>query len=127
MRDVHPPEVEKWNNQMYTIRLFQQLIWDTDYRNISNLLVTADWKIYKIDSSRAFRCHETLRREEALRRFSRCLLNRLRELTFEQLREHLREWLSKEQIEALWLRRGLILELADRRVAELGEEAVLFD
>ena len=127
VRDVHPPDVEKWNNQMYTIRLFQQLIWDTDYRNISNLLVTPDWKVYKIDSSRAFRCHETLRREESLRRFSRTLLGALRGLTFDELQAHLRTWLSKEQIRALWVRRGLILELADRRMAELGEDAVLFD
>jgi hypothetical protein len=127
VRDVHPPDLEMWNNQMYTIRLFQQLIWDTDYRNISNLLITPDWKIYKIDSSRAFRCHETLRREESLTRFSRSLLETLRELTCEQLKVHLCRWLSKEQIESLWVRRGLILELADRRIAELGEEAVLFD
>jgi hypothetical protein len=127
VRDVHPPNLEMWNKQMFTIRLFQQLTWDTDYRNINNLLVTEDWKIYKIDSSRAFRTHHTLRREESLRKFSRTLLDRLRQLTFEQLKSHLRRWLSKEQIEALWVRRGLILELADRRIVELGEEAVLFD
>jgi hypothetical protein len=127
VRDLHPPDLDVWNNQMYTIRLFQQLVWDTDYRNISNLLVTPDWQIYKIDSSRAFRSRETLRREEGLRRFSRSLLRRLRELTCEELKAHLRRWLSKEQIEALWVRRCLILELADRRIAESGEEAVLFD
>jgi hypothetical protein len=127
VRDLHPPDLEMWNNQIHTIRLFQQLIWDTDYRNISNLLVTADWKIYKIDSSRAFRTHDTLRREESLRRFSRSLLERLRELSRKELKARLGRWLSKEQIEALWARRGLILELADRRIAEFGEDAVLFD
>jgi hypothetical protein len=35
--------------------------------------------------------------------------------------------LSKEQISALWVRRTLILDLADRRIAEYGEHEVLFD
>ena len=109
------------------IRLFEQLIYDTDYKNISNLLVTPDWKIYKIDFSRAFRSHKRLRREESLARFSRPVLDSLRALSRDQLKAHLRRLLSKEQIDSLWVRRGLILELAERRIAELGEEAVLFD
>ena len=36
-------------------------------------------------------------------------------------------WLSKIQIKSLWVRRGLILDLADHRIAELGEDEVLFD
>jgi hypothetical protein len=127
VQDIHPPDIVAWNHQMYTIRLFLQLIYDTDYKNSSNLLVTPDWKIYKIDSSRAFRNHKSLRREESLECFSRSVLESLRALTKERLDEHLRPWLSKTQIKALWIRRGLILELADRRVAELGEGKVLFD
>jgi len=128
--EVHtkrPPDLEAWNRQMYTIRLFLQLIYDTDYTNINNLLVTPDWKIYKIDSSRAFRCHMELRREGSLERFSRRVLASLRALDRDDLTEKLKPWLTKKQIEALWVRRGLILDLADRRVAEQGEAAVLFD
>jgi hypothetical protein len=127
VHDIHPPDLVSWNHQMYTIRLFLQLIYDTDYQNASNLLVTPDWKIYKIDSSRAFRSHKKLRREGSLERFSRAVLDSLRALSAEQLDEHLRPWLSKTQIKALWIRRGLILDLADRRIAEQGEDAVLFD
>jgi len=127
VRDIHPPDLDAWNNQMYTIRVFEQLIYDTDYRNINNLLVTPDWKIYKIDFSRAFRNHKMLRREASLERFSRPVLDSLRALSRDQLKTHLHRWLSKEQIESLWVRRGLILDLAERRIAELGEEAVLFD
>ena len=128
--EVHkkrPPDLEAWNRQMYTIRLFLQLIYDTDYTNINNLLVTPDWKIYKIDSSRAFRCHMELRREGSLERFSRRVLASLRALDRDELETRLDPWLTKKQIEALWVRRGLILDLADRRVAEQGEAAVLFD
>ena len=124
---THPPDLAAWNNQMFTIRLFLQLTYDTDYTNINNLLVTPDWKIYKIDSSRAFRIHHELRNERSLERFSRRVLAALRKLDRHALDERLGPWLSKEQIEAVWVRRGLILELADRRVAEQGEAAVLFD
>jgi hypothetical protein len=127
VRDIHPPDTVEWNNQMYTIRLFLQLIYDTDFQNIANLLVTPDWKVYKIDSSRAFRTHKKLRREGTLDRFSRPVLEALGGLTKEELVNHLDRWLTKQQIEALWVRRGLILELAESRVAELGEDAVLFD
>ncbi len=127
VRDIHPTDTMAWNNQMYTIRLFLQLIYDTDYQNASNLLVTPDWKIYKIDSSRAFRTHKKLRNEESLGRFSRPVLESLRALTKEQLKAHLGKWLSKPQIQSLCLRRGLILDLAGRRIAELGEDTVLFD
>ena len=122
VQDIHPPDITAWNNQMFTIRLFLQLIYDTDYKNASNLLVTPDWKIYKVDSSRAFRSHKKLRREGSLERFSRSVLDSLRTITEEQLDEHLRPWLSKTQIKALWIRRGLILELADRQVAKQGED-----
>jgi hypothetical protein len=122
-----PPDLAAWNEQMYTIRLFLQLIADSDYTNINNLLVTPDWKIYKIDSSRAFRTHMELRREGSLERFSRRVLASLRALDRDELETRLDPWLTKKQIEALWVRRGLILDLADRRVAERGEEAVLFD
>ncbi len=84
-------------------------------------------KIYKIDASRAFRNHRELRREGSLERFSRQVLASLRALTKEDLEERLGRWLTKGQLTALWVRRNLILVLADHRVAEEGEDAVLFD
>lgn len=127
VKQIHPPDIMAWNNQMFTVRLFLQLIYDTDYNNINNLLVTPDWKVYSIDASRAFRNYPELRREESLLKFSRPFLEGLRGLTMEQLTTNLRKSLTKKQIEAIWARRGLILELAEQRVAEKGEAAVLYD
>jgi hypothetical protein len=127
VRGTDPPDAASWDDQLYTIRLFEQLTDDTDYRNTDNLLVTPDWKIYKIDFSRAFRRHKKLHHEECLERFSRPVLDSLRALSRDQLQAHLCRWLSKGQIDSLWVRRGLILELAEHRIAELGEEAVVFD
>jgi len=127
VKEEHPPDLMAWNEQMYTIRLFLQLIADSDYTNINNLLVTPDWKIYKIDASRAFRNNLKLRREGSLEKFSLRVLGSLKALDRHALEKRLGPWLTRKQIEALWVRRGLILELADRRVAEQGEAAVLFD
>ena len=112
---------------MATIRLFLALIHDTDYRNINNLLVTPDWKLYKIDSSRAFRTASKLVQEESLRRFSRTVLASLEALERSELDHRLGTWLDARQLDGLWARRKLILDLAERRVAASGEEAVLFD
>ena len=117
----------EWNNQVSTLKLFLQLIWDTDYNNISNIMVDEDWKIWKIDSSRAFRLDGHLRREDSLTRFSRSFLASLKNLDWKKFEKALRPWLNKNQIKKMWNRRTRILALAKERVAEFGEASVLYD
>jgi len=123
---IPPPDLEAWNEQMHVIRLFMQLTWDTDYNNCSNLLIDPNWKIWKIDSSRAFLADKKLRREGTLTRFSRRVLASLEALTREEVDDRLGPWLERHQIAALWARRDRILKLAEKRVAERGEAEVLF-
>ncbi len=125
--ELEPPDPQGWNNQMYAIRLFHQLTWDTDYNNINNLLVDRNWRLYKIDSSRAFRRDKRLRREASLQRFSRPLLEALRNLRREDVDSRLGPWLDQRQIDGLMARRDEILDTAERLVAERGELAVLYD
>jgi len=123
---IRPPDVAAWNEQMQTVRLFHQLIFDTDYSNASNLLVDCDFRIWVIDSTRAFgRCRK-LREQQEVRRFSRSLLERLCALQPEAVREALGPYLCERQIDALLERKGLLLERADRLVARHGESAILF-
>lgn len=60
-----PPDVTAWNRQMYTVRVFDQLIRNTD-RNLANLVITRDWKIWMIDHTRAFRLHKELENPKQL-------------------------------------------------------------
>jgi hypothetical protein len=122
-----PPDVVAFNDRMHDIRLFMQLTWDTDYNNVANIVIGPDWKVYKVDSSRAYRQTETLRREEGLTRFRRSTLQALESLTRQRLDEALGPWLDTRQLDGLWQRRTRILELARERVASQGEEAVLYD
>jgi len=127
VKKLTPPDMDRWNNQIATIKLYLQLIWDTDFNNISNLLVDESWKLWKIDASRAFYVDKKLRREDSLNRFSRKVLAALETLDREALDTTLERWLSARQIEALWQRRTRILELAAENVAKFGEESVLYD
>lgn len=125
-RNLKAKDVDRWNEQMYKIRLLHRLTYNTDYRNIRNILIDPDFRVYAIDFSRAFRRHDELFVEKDLVRFSRSLLAALRRLDSASLQEKLGRWLSKWEIEALLKRRDRILALADRRVAEQGEDAVLY-
>ena len=125
--NITPPDLQAYNNQMHDIKLFLQLTWDTDYNNISNIMIDGNWKLYKIDSSRAFRIDQTLRRPDTLSRFRRSTVQGLRSITRADLDKAMKPCLSPKAIDALWQRRGLILELVDQNIAARGEAAVLFD
>jgi len=67
-----------------------------------------------------------LRSEQELVRFSRSVLEALKALDRPTLDAKLGRWLTGPQIEGLLKRRDKILALAERRVREQGEAAVLY-
>ncbi len=125
-RKLAAPDTERWAHYMYNVRLFHNLTDNSDFNNVNNLLVDRDFRIWLIDSSRAFRTNKKLISEGDLEWFSRSVLGRLRLLSDELLSEKVGRWLTKAQIRTLLLRRDLILARAELLVAERGEDAVLF-
>ncbi len=125
-KKVKPPDVEGWNRQIYKVRLLHQLIYDTDYNNIRNVLSDPSFKVYAIDFTRAFRTHDKLLSEKDLVRFSRSALDHLRSLERPLVVEKLGPWLTGLEIDGLLKRRDRILALAERLVKEQGEGAVLY-
>ena len=119
-------DVGRWNEQIHTLRMVRQLLDDSDFNNISNVLLDADLRVWAIDHSRSFRIRKGLRNPASLERFSRRTLQGLRQLDEELAHEALKPWLSRSQIKTLLIRRDLILEHAERLVAEKGEARVLF-
>src|SRR5262249_14760818 len=115
-----------WNQQMYLCRVFDQLIYNTD-RNLGNLLITKDWKIWMIDHTRAFRTMKDLKSPKDLVQCDRNLLAKLRELNREMLEHKLGHYLTKMEIDGLLSRRDRIVKFFDERIAQKGEAAVLFD
>jgi hypothetical protein len=125
-KGLEAPDADAWNAQMHKVRLLHQLTYNTDYRNIRNVLVDAKFRVYAVDSSRAFRIQEDLLTPEDLVRFSRAVLERLAALDRPTLEARLGSWLDGRQIDGLLARRDRILALVKERIAEKGEEAVLY-
>jgi hypothetical protein len=121
-----PPDPQAWNEQMYKVRLLHQLTYNTDYRNIHNVLFDPSFRVYAVDFSRAFVSYGDLRSEKELVRFSRSFLEALKALDRPTLDARLGRWLRGPQIGGLLKRRDKILAVAARRVQEQGEAAVLY-
>jgi hypothetical protein len=122
---VTAPDVEAWNQLMFKVRLFDQLIANTD-RHPGNMLVTSDFQVRLIDHSRSFRENRELAQPGQLTRFSRTLLDAIAALDEDGVKDRLGRYLSSSQIQRLLQRRDAILALAQARVAEHGEAAVIY-
>ena len=122
---ILPPDTDSWSKQLDKVRLFDNLIYNTD-RNLHNLLITADWQIRLIDHSRAFRKTPELRAPDGLIRFSQALLSALKRLDEPTLKGRLGRFLTIWQIRAILERRDLIVDRAARLASERGEAVVYY-
>ncbi len=125
-KKIEPPDPRAWNEQMYKVRLLHQLTYNTDSRNIRNVLIDPSFRVYAIDFSRAFMAYNDLRSEKELTRFSRSVLEALKALDRPTLDAKLGRWLTGPQIDSILKRRDKILALAAQSVGEQGEAAVLY-
>jgi hypothetical protein len=113
------PDERRWSEQMWTLRIFDQLIENVD-RNLGNMLIDTSWKVWMIDHSRAFRRHQELRSPKNLTRVDRELLAALKALTFESVKARTGRWLRDDEIRPLLVRRDLIVGYFEK----LGPSAV---
>ena len=135
-RGIDPPDLESWSRQVQAVRVFDELI-SNSYRDTSpplylnsiwdNLLITTDWTIWIIDHTGSFRTRRDLQEPESLTRCPRTVLGRLRELNRELLQQTLGRYLSSQQLDALDVRRALLVRHFDDQIASKGEVAVLYD
>jgi hypothetical protein len=125
-KKIDPPDRDNWNKQMYVVRVFDQLIYNTD-RNLGNLLIDKSWRLWMIDHTRAFRLMDKLQNEKNLVMCDRTLLANLRKLDAERLEPQLRPFLNKSEIKAVLQRRDLIVKFFEKAIATKGEGAVLYD
>jgi hypothetical protein len=121
-----PPDPEEWNRQNQRMRVFTELVYDTD-RNQGNVLITKEWRLVMIDFTRAFRSwKETPGPVNTLRRCDRAMLAAMRGLTKPAVTQAAGEYLNAFEVEALLARRDLIVKHFDALVAQLGEASVLY-
>jgi hypothetical protein len=125
-KKITPPDVARWTAELSATRVFHELIADTDF-NMTNLLITKDWRVWMIDFSRAFRLTKSLREPKNLTRVDRKLLANLRGLMLEGLQQRLGRWVNKPQIEAVLARRDLMVKFFDDEITAKKETTVLYD
>lgn len=124
-KKIEVPDQDAWNKQMYRVRVFDQLVYDTD-ANLTNVLIGEDWKIYRVDFTRAFRTIKTLQRPNDLVRCDRQLLVKLKALERAQLAAQTKGFLSKAEVDAVMARRDKMVQHFEQLIAKQGEDQVLY-
>jgi len=123
-KKIEPPDQEAWNCQMHIVRVFDQLIYNID-RNLQNLLITTDWKLWMIDHTRAFRLFHDLREPKNLTRCDRNLMERLKQLNLPQLTKAMKGYLNELEMKGLLARRDKIVALFEQKSAQ--DHSVFYD
>lgn len=122
---ISVPDADAWNNQMYRIRVFDELVYDID-ANLTNVLIGEDWKIWRVDFTRAFRLNNNLRDPKDLVRCDRQLLEKLKSLDGNELTVKTKGYLTKGEVKAVMARRDKIVSRFEQLVREKGEAAVMY-
>ncbi len=129
-------KVYYWNNATYLHRAFDNLIANED-RHYGNILITKDWRMILIDHSRSFRTSEkfsikliyTEKNKEGpkiMRKLPRAFVEKLKALNFELMKDIVGKYLTDKEIEAVLMRRDLILKEIDKLIKKHGEAEVLY-
>jgi hypothetical protein len=131
------PKVNGFFRALFLQRAFDNLISNED-RHQRNYLITEDWRMILIDHSRSFRTTKKfttkLIYDEKFKEgpnfimaeLPRALVDAMKALTPEGIRQVVGEYLTDAEIAATMARRDLIIAWLDKRIAELGEAKVLY-
>ena len=118
---VTAPNASQWNEQMWHVRLFDQLIHNVD-RNLGNLIIDKNWTIWMIDHSRAFRLFDKIKTPGNLSKIDRKVYEKLKALDQDSLKKVMGDYLTGPEIRTMLQRRDHIVSILDK-----AGEAALFD
>ena len=124
-KKIPVPNPDAWDNQMYKIRVLDQLVYDAD-PNLTNVLIGQDFKLWRIDFSRSFRLSKDLSDPKDLVRCDRKVLEKLKALDAKELAAKTNHYLTKDEVKAVMARRDKIVAQFDKLIAEKGENQVLY-
>ncbi len=122
---VQAPDPDAWNKQMYKVRVLDELIYDTD-ANLTNVLITEDFRIWRCDFTRAFRLYKDLKSPKDLVMCDKALFEKLKKLDGDDLAAATKKYLSKSEVQGVMARRDKIVALFEKMIAEKGEAQVLY-
>ena len=124
------------NKATYLQRAWDNLIFNED-RNIGDILYSQDWRMILIDHSRSFRTSgkstKTLLFSEKskpvpkpMRMLPKTFVEKLKSVNFNMIKNAVGEYLTDKEIEAVMMRRDLLISWLEKRIKELGEDEVLY-
>jgi hypothetical protein len=120
-REVEPLEKPaKWNRQAVRMKMFDNLICNTD-RNAGNFLVDDDWNLFLIDHSRAFINDSKL--VATLVRIDKELWEKMLALDEPTLTTAIGKWVDRGSVRGVLRRRDAMKKVIDSLVAKYGEGA----
>jgi hypothetical protein len=124
-KKIEPPDSDKWNKQMYRVRVFDELIYDSD-PNLTNVLIGEDWTVWRIDFTRAFRTTKDLRVAKDLVKCDRQLFEKMKALKGDEVAEKTKNYLNKSEVNGVMARRDKIVATFQALIAQKGEKEVLY-
>ena len=128
--------IEPLNRATYLQRAWDNLVANED-RNIGDILYTEEWRMILIDHSRAFRSSKKYTRNlifdekykggpKLMKKLPKAFVEKLKSLNFEQIKDAVGEYLTDKEINAVLIRRDLIIDWLNKRIEKLGEEKVFY-
>lgn len=125
-----------WNRALYLQRAFDNLIANED-RHQNQFLIMKDWRMILIDHSRSFRTAKKFTKNliydekykegpRLMAELPRAFVEKLKNLNVEVIKDIVGEYLTDQEIEAVLIRRDLILDWLDKWIKKQGEDKVLY-
>ncbi len=127
-----------WNRAFYKQRAFDNLIANED-RHQNQYLITEDWRMILIDHSRSFRTAKKFTKKLIydekykegptfiMKELPRALYEKIKSLNAEVIKGVVGEYLTDKEIEAMLVRKDLIVKWVEDRIKKMGEDKVLYD
>ena len=112
------PDAQAWNEQMWHVRLFDQLIQNVD-RNLGNLIIDKSWSVWMIDHSRAFRLSNKPSAPKNLTRVERGAFERLKALDLAAVNAAVGDYLTSFEKRAMLQRKEQIVALFEKGGASM--------
>lgn len=137
-RKIATPTIKvfHWNRALYKQYLWDNLIGNND-RHQNQYLVTGDFRILLCDHSRSFLTSRAFTKSliyderhkkgpGLMKELPRSLYESVKALTPDKIKEAAGDYLTAKEIEAVLMRRDLIVAWLEKRIEEMGETNVLY-
>jgi hypothetical protein len=108
-------------------------------RHQNQTLITEDWRMILIDHSRSFRTSKKFTKKLIydekykegptfiMKELPRALYEKIKSLNAEVIKGVVGEYLKDKEIEAMLVRKDLIVKWVEDRIKKMGEDKVLYD